>query len=113
MAPATQNAASAGSPSDLADLSSPEGGEAADHGRIAQAVAKLLHPTVMESVETALHKSIHSIKGELASKEQQETEHRISILDDDLGGIQASHNTMEQAYESLLDKLYDLENRLR
>lgn len=62
--------------------SSPRKEDNADHDRIAQAVAKLLCPTIMEAVEIALHKSFQSLKMDLTShvRSKQKREFPLSKM---------------------------------
>lgn len=68
-----------------------------DHERIAQAVAMLLKPTIIEAVDAALSKSFQSISVGIDTQEKrmQEAEERIVIAEEDISALYSSSNTAD------------------
>lgn len=90
-------------------------GDAETHQRIAQAVAQILRPTIVDAVEEAVRKSLQSIQVTLERQTQRltETEQRISSVEDEVLEVQAQGLQTETTMKTLMDKLDDLENRAR
>lgn len=86
-----------------------------EHERRALGVAKLLRPTIVQAVEFALNKSLHSIKEEMEtqSKRLQEAKTRIAAVEEKVGMIQATCNSSEQDIKALLKKIDGRKNRSR
>lgn len=80
---------------------------------MAQAVAELLRPTIMEAVDAAMEKNMRSIKETLALHTQQlrELEDRVAAVEEDLTDIHNSAAETDGVIKFLLEKVDDLENR--
>lgn len=63
----------------------------------------------MEAVEAAMHKSLQSLKADMAShsKRLQEAETRISAIEDDMEVLQATCNSFDHDIKALLDIVED------
>lgn len=61
----------------------------------------------MEAVDTALQRCLQDIKKDLNNQTQklQEAEKQISNLEDDIGALQGSFHSAEQAIQILLEKV--------
>lgn len=85
------------------------------HQRIAQAVARLLRPTIVDAVEGAMNRSIQAIKVSLEKQAHRltESENRINLLKEDVLEVETQGLQTENTVKFLLDKLDDLENQAR
>lgn len=74
------------------------------HECMAQAVAKILRPTIMQAVDEAVHKSLQSFQKSLETQAQRitETESRISLIEDDFVDFQTHTTTTEATIKTLL-----------
>lgn len=83
-----------------------------EHAKIARAVAKLLRPSIMEAVDSALQRNLQEIKADVISQawKIQEAEQRISDIEGGLEALQSSSHSAEQVIQSLLDKVADMKN---
>lgn len=90
-----------------------EGEQHMDYTGIAEAVVKLLHPTIVQAVEQALMQGMKELKQDIQahSKRIGDTEQRISLLDDDLHQAQIQLNDADKRFLEIQQKLDDLENR--
>lgn len=85
-----------------------------EYGKIAQAVASLLSPTITAAVDRAVTAGIDQLRKGLRDHASRllEAEHHISELEDDLQISQAAAHQASQTTRYILDKL-DLENHSR
>lgn len=98
------------------DQSYIEGSQSGEHyQRIAQEVAKILRPTIVEAVEEAVQRSLQAIQVSLEKQAQQisETETRINSLEEGVLEAHTQAAQVDRTIQSLLDKVDDLENQAR
>lgn len=77
-----------------------------NHERIAQAVAKLLKPTIMEAVDVALSKSLQLIREQVEAQEQHMKEAKSSIetVEEDVAVLFSATNAIDKIIKTLMKK---------
>lgn len=86
-----------------------------DYALMAQAVAEILKPTVVDAVEQAIEHSLAKLQTAVQAHDDRldETEQHISTLEEELMEVHSGNNKTDTTIQMLLDKVDDLENRSR
>lgn len=83
--------------------------------KIAEAVAKILKPTITAAVEHAMQQGLLQIRQDIAAHASslKEAEHRINTLEEDLLEAHAKLSHFNSLTQAMQEKIDDLENRSR
>lgn len=83
--------------------------------RIAREVAKIRRPTIVEAVEEAVRKSLHSMQSTLDTHAQRitDTEARVVTVEEEVAEVYSHMSHTDDTIKALWEKIDDLENRTR